>query len=218
MGLIKIEISPRTAKGKNENRRTRAAGRIPAVVYGKDRAAEMFELDTKDFGKILKKLQGRAAIFSLIEGEPTDDDSIALLREIQRNPCTDEILHVDLMEVPRGVPVTVAVSVQIVGESDAINAAGAAVAQVMDAVEISCMPRELPEYLEVDISELTEHDKVFAGDIKIPVGELITDPEALVVNINIVQEMVEEVEEEEGEEGEEGADGEASEDDETKED
>ncbi len=219
MGLVNLEIIPRSTKGKNENRRLRAAGRIPAVVYGKERDSMMVELEAKPFTKAMTQLAGRAAIFSLAMGEVTDDDAIALLREVQRNPCTDEILHVDLMEIPRGVPVTVAVSVQVVGENAATRSGEAAVAMSLQAVEISCLPRELPEYITIDITELELNDKIFVRDIVAPVGEVISDPEILVLNIKPqVLEVEEEEELEEGEEGAEGAEGADSEGDDEKKD
>lgn len=221
MGLVNLTIHPRSSKGKNENRRTRAAGRIPAVVYGKERESGMFELDAHSFKVVLTKLAGRSAIFSLAVDEPSDDDAIALMREVQRNPCTDEILHVDLMEIPRGQPVTVAVSLEVTGECPDVTTREASVAMSLDQVEISCLPRELPEFLTVDISELVLNDKIFVRDITTPVGEMITDPDMLVLNIKPqVIEVEEEEEDIEGEgEGEgEGADGEAGEGEETKED
>ncbi len=219
MGLVNLEIIPRTSKGKNENRRLRAQGRIPAVVYGKERESMMVELEARPFTLAMNQLAGRAAIFSLAVGEATDDDSIALLREVQRNPCTDEILHVDLMEIPRGRPVTVAVAVQVVGDNPIAKSGEAAVAMTLQAVEISCLPRELPEYITIDITEMELNDKIFVRDIVIPVGEIITDPEMLVLNIKPVAMEIEEEEEiEEGLEGEEGAEGEESEDDEDKKD
>jgi large subunit ribosomal protein L25 len=220
MGLVNLEIIPRSTKGKNENRRLRAAGRIPAVVYGKERESQMFELEARPFTMAMTQLAGRAAIFSLAIGEATDDDAIALLREVQRNPCTDEILHVDLMEIPRGRPVTVAVAVQVVGECVDVKSGEAAVAMSLQAVEISCLPRELPEYITIDISELEINDKVFVRDIVVPVGEVITDPEILVLNIKPQAMEVEEEEEEilEGEEGAEGESEEGSEGDEDKKD
>jgi len=217
MGLVNLEIIPRSTKGKNENRRLRAAGRIPAVVYGKERESMMIELEARPFVKAMGHLAGRAAIFSLAEGEATDDDAIALLREVQRNPCTDEILHVDLMEIPRGVPVTVAVSVQVVGECPIVKSGLAAVAMSLAAVEISCLPRELPEYITIDVTELELNDKIFVRDIVSPVGELVSDPEMLVLNIKPqVLELLEEEETEEGEEGVEGSTEEGEDGDEEK--
>ena len=203
MGLVNLTITPRSTKGKNENRRTRAAGRIPAIVYGKDRESAMVEIEGHPFEVALSHLAGRTALFSLSEGESSEDDAIALLREIQRNPVTDEILHVDLMEIPRGVPVTVPISIQIVGECQAVKSGEAAVATSMDQIEISCRPRDLPDYITIDISELELNDKVFVKDVTTPVGEIISDPEGLVLNIK--PQVLELEEEDEGEEGAEGA-------------
>lgn len=202
MGLVNLEIKPRSTYGKNANRRTRAAGSIPAVVYGKDRESESVELDNHSFSVALMHLAGRTAIFS-ING---DEDNIALLREVQRNPCTDEILHVDLMTIPRGVPVTVPVAIEVIGECPDVKAGEGSVAMSLDRLEISVRPRDLPEVLEIDISEMVLNDKVFAGDIKLPAGEIVTDPELLILNIKPAALIVEE-EEVEGEEGEEGAEG-----------
>ncbi len=207
MGLINLEIQSRSETGKNANRRMRAAGRIPAVLYGKGRESELLSLDGHAFGVILNHLGGRTALFNL-EQEGRDEEVTALLREIQRNPVTDQILHVDLMEIPRGVPVTVPVQIQIVGECKAVKNGEATVAQTLDFLEIAVRPRDLPEYLEVDISELELHDKVFARDVNLPVGELVTDPDLLVLNIKAQTIFEEEVPEgEEGEEGTEGAEG-----------
>jgi large subunit ribosomal protein L25 len=114
MGLINLSVFPRSTTGKNANRRSRAAGRIPAVIYGNDVENQNIELDQHDFMKTMSKISGSSAIFSLTQ-DGGEDDAIALLKEIQTNPVTDQILHVDLFGIPRGVPVTVAVTLHIVG-------------------------------------------------------------------------------------------------------
>lgn len=179
MGLVSLAVTPRSTFGKNANRRTRAAGRIPAVVYGQDREAESVELDTHAFSVALLHLAGHTALFS-ING---DEENIALLREIQRNPVTDMILHVDLLAIPRGVPVTVAVALEVVGECQAVKNGEASVATSLDKIEISVRPRDLPEFIEIDITGMEIHDKIHARDIKLPAGEIVTDPDALVLNI-----------------------------------
>jgi large subunit ribosomal protein L25 len=205
MGLVNLTIHPRSTTGKNANRRSRAAGRVPAVIYGKDRESENVELEAHSFGVALSHLAGRAAIFSL-EMEGVTDPPIALLREVQRNPVTDEILHVDLLEIPRGVPVTVGVSVQVVGTPAVVKSGEASVATSLDTIEVSCLPRDLPEVLEVDISELELNDKIYVRDVTTPVGEIVSDPDMLILNIKAATVFVEE--EEEVAEGEEGAEGE----------
>ncbi|MDX2474626.1 MAG: 50S ribosomal protein L25, partial [Candidatus Krumholzibacteria bacterium] len=114
MGLVNLNIHSRSTTGKNANRRSRAAGRLPAVVYGNDRTTETLELDAAEFRAAMTRLHGRSAIFSLHQ-EGVEGEHIALMREVQRNPVTDEVLHVDLYEIPRGQNVIVAVQVSVVG-------------------------------------------------------------------------------------------------------
>ncbi len=211
MGLVNLTIHPRSTTGKNANRRTRAAGRVPAVLYGHGRATETIELEEHAFTVAMTKLGGRSAIFAL-EQEGVGEGHIALLREVQRNPVTDQVLHVDLMEIPRGEAVTVAVSVHVVGTNATIKSGEGSVALSLDSIELSCLPRDLPEQLEIDISELGLNDKIFVRDVKAPVGEIVDDPDLLVLNIKPATVFVEPEEGEAGE-GEEGAEGGASEDD-----
>jgi large subunit ribosomal protein L25 len=211
MGLINLNIYPRSTTGKNANRRTRAAGRIPAVVYGKDQASVNYEIDTHEFNVAMLHLGGRSAIISLKQ-EGVEEENIALLREVQSNPCTDEYLHVDLMQIPRGVEVTVPVNVQVVGFCPFVKNGEASVAMSITSIDVSCRPSQLPEVLEIDISELQINDKIFVKDVVTPAGEIVSDGELLVLNIkpSMMEEEVEEVEEgEEGEEGE-GEEGEES--------
>jgi large subunit ribosomal protein L25 len=205
MSLVNLNIHPRTTVGKNENRRTRAAGRVPAVLYGKGRDTATIELEGHAFEVALKHLAGRSAIFQLHQAG-MESEHIALLREVQRHPITDRILHVDLMEIPQGQPVTVAVHVRVSGACAAVKSGAGSVALAHDSVEVSCLPRDLPEFVEVDISELVLHDKVFAGDLKVPGGEIVSDPEMLVLSIKAASLFVEEAPvAAEGAEGAEGA-------------
>jgi len=223
MGLVNLKVFPRTTTGKNANRRTRAAGRVPAVVYGNDRTAENLELDTHEFTVAMTQLGGKSAIFSLLQ-DGIDEEHIALLREVQQNPVTDEVLHVDLYEIPRGQNVTVAVQVSVIGMNAAVKGGEASVALSLDSIELSCRPSQLPEVIEIDITELEINDKIFVKDVVVPVGEVISDGEMLVLNIKPASLVIEEEvvdEDAEGVEGEEGAEGsdEATEgDDEKKED
>ncbi|MFT5315981.1 MAG: large subunit ribosomal protein L25 [Candidatus Krumholzibacteriia bacterium] len=204
MGLVNLKVFPRATTGKNANRRSRAAGRVPAVVYGNDRTAENLELDAHDFRVAMVHLAGRSAIFSLLQ-DGVDEEHIALLREVQQNPVTDQILHVDLYEIPRGQNVTVAVQVSVIGSSATVKSGEGSVALSLDSIEISCRPSELPEVIEVDITDMELNDKIFVKDVVFPVGEVITDPEMLVLNIKPASILVEpEVVEEEGVEGAEG--------------
>ena len=201
MGLVKLNVYKRTTTGKNENRRTRAAGFIPAVIYGSDRESVNCQIDTVQFTKIMKLHGGRSTIFDLdLEGE--DENPIALMREVQQHPVTDVYRHVDLFEIPRGVPVNVEVNVVLEGEPESVRFGDTELVQVIDRVEIACMPRDVPESISIDVSNLEINDKIFVKDMTLPVGEMITDGETQVLVLKAATLFVEEEEESEAGVGE----------------
>lgn len=208
MGLVKLNVYPRSTKGKNENRRTRAAGHTPAVLYGNDREATSVQVDTVEFTHIMKKSGGRSVIFDLnVEGE--SENPIALMREVQAHPVTDEVFHVDLYEIPRGVPVEVPVAVVPVGEPQAVKFGDGEVNHLVYSVTLSCLPRELPDSIEVDISELEINDSVYARDLKPSVGTIVDDGETQILVVKPATVFAID-EDEEGVEGAEDAEGEAA--------
>lgn len=191
MSLVNLNIHPRTTAGKNENRRTRAAGRVPAVLYGKGRTTASIELEGHAFEVALKHLGGRSAIFQLHQAG-MEEGHIALLREVQRHPVNDKILHVDLLEIPRGQPVTVDVHVHVTGSCAAVKSGEGSISVSANSVEVSCLPRDLPEFVELDVSELNLNDKVFARDLKVPGGEVVSDPDLLILSVKAASLFVEE--------------------------
>jgi large subunit ribosomal protein L25 len=208
MGLVKLSVHPRKTQGKNANRRTRAAGYTPAIIYGNDREATSVQVDTHVFERILQKTGGRSVIFDLeLEGE--SENPIALMRDVQRHPVSDLIYHVDLYEIPRGKPVEVSVAVVPEGEPEVVKFKEGEVNQLAYSVTLSCLPRDVPEQITCDISELGINDSIYVKDLVPPVGEIIDDPEMQVVVVKAVSIFVEEDEEAaEGEavaEGDEGA-------------
>ena len=193
MALIKLDVLQRSTKGKNENRRTRDAGYIPAVIYGKDRRATAVQLDSARFTQIQDKSGGRSVIFDLqLEGEA--ERPLALMREIQRHPVSDKILHVDLFEIPRGVPVTIDVSLVLEGQPTCVKYNEGELLQLIDSVELSCLPRELPECIKVDVADLALNDKLYVKDLTIPVGTVMSDPETQVLVVKPVSIFAEEEE------------------------
>lgn len=204
MSLVNLNIHPRTSVGKNENRRTRASGRVPAVLYGKGRPTATIELEGHAFSVALKHLGGRSALFQLHQAG-MEEGHIALLREIQRHPVSDEILHVDLLEIPQGQPVTVSVHVNITGVCAAAKTGEGSIAVSANSVDVSCLPRNLPEFVEFDVSDLELHDKVFARDLKVEGGEIVSDPDLLILSVKAASLLVEEPAEVEGAEEAEGA-------------
>ncbi len=180
MGLINLTVQPRETVGKNENRRTRAAGRIPAVIYGKGRPSVNVTVDTQEFRKILMTRHGRNAIFNLtVEGET--GQHVTLMREIQQHPVTDEVRHIDLFEIPAGAKVTVEVPIEFVGEPTAMKFGGGEIVKTLEHVAISCLPREMPEVVTFDITDLQMLEKRYVRDLQAPAGEIVTDGDTQVI-------------------------------------
>lgn len=206
MALIELSIHPREQKGKNPNRRTRVAGRIPGVIYGSGRATECIEVDALEFHKVMSTAGGGTAILSLGGAAAGEEGPIAIVREVQRHPVNDEILHFDLFEIPRGVPVEVPVRIDVVGESAAVRRGEANVNVVLDTVDVSCLPREMPDSIEVDISGLDVGDRILVRDLHTEAGRIMEEADALVLQLKAPTIFVEEEAAEEGE-GAEGAEG-----------
>lgn len=183
MGLISLTAYPRSETGKNENRRLRVGGRTPAVIYGNERpAAANLEVDTAELVRILKHT-GRSPLFNLsIEGEA--DSCIAVLREVQAHPVSDQIFHIDLMEIPQGVPVRIEVGLEFKGENRLVRGGDAVLDVARRNVEISCRPRQVPEHISVDYSALKVGDRICVGDLSIESGEILTDPEEVILKLN----------------------------------
>ncbi len=212
MGLVKLTINPRSTTGKNANRRLRASGHIPAVLYGDGKETAMMMIDSDEFSKIMAN-QSRHSVIFVLSQEGTKEQPIALMREMQTNPVTDEILHVDLMEIPRGKPISVNIGIRVEGESAAVKRGDGSLSQIMDSIELMCLPHELPEYVTLDITGLEVNDKVYVKDLQVSIGDVVSDSDSLVLMVKPPVIFVEEVEEvAEGEEGEaEGAEGEEGE-------
>lgn len=167
----------------------RAAGSIPAVVYGAHQVSTPISIDAKAFAKVLRDA-GEATVVSLSglgASLPT------LIHEVDRDPITDHPRHVDFYAVTKGEKVEVAIPLSFVGESAAV-AAGANLVKVLHEIEVKADPMNLPHDIEVDLSALAAvDDKIHARDIKLPSGiELITEPEDVIA---LAQAVVEEKEE-----------------------
>ncbi len=209
MGLIKMTVYPRSTTGKNENRRTRARGRTPAVVYGDKREESLnVELDTVELTRAMAGFSGSNPLFNLTM-DGSEDTFVAVLREMQSHPVSDEIYHCDLFAIPLGKPLVMEVALDIQGDNRFVRSGDAVLDVVRRSIEIECLPREVPDTIAVDFSELEINDKISVSDLSLEKGEIITDGEEVVLklNLNTFEEEEEEVEGEEGEEGEGAEDG-----------
>jgi large subunit ribosomal protein L25 len=174
---VKISAELRTEFGKGGARRTRRAGKVPAVLYGHGEPPKHIALPALEFAAAIRH-GGMNQVFNIALADGTE--TLALTKAIQRHPVKDTIEHVDLVIVQRGERVTVEVPVQLVGEA----AKGTLVVVEHDRVAVTAEAMHLPEQLEASIEGLEVGAHVTAGSVKLPAGvALAGDPEQILAVI-----------------------------------
>jgi large subunit ribosomal protein L25 len=205
MSEYKLTAQRRAESGKGPARRARAAGRVPAVLYGHGMEPVQLSVDAREFGHALRTGAGSNVLIELTVGRAKH---LALPKEIQRHPVRGSFLHVDFLAVRRGEKVQVPVPLHLVGQAPGVREGGIA-DQDLHQVTVEAEVTAVPDAVEVDVSGMQLGDVLRVADLKAPEGAtIIEDPEAPVVSI--VAPAVEEAPEAEEEEGE-AAEGEAAE-------
>lgn len=176
---IVIPVTARTDRGKNASRRLRAAGMVPGNVYGMTLDPYAVAVDPRRIEEILHLGSGRNTIFRLSLGEGKQSRAV-MLRELQRDPVRETLVHVDFLRVDETKPVEVSVPVHLVGMPFGVKNEGGVVDFVHRTVEISCLPSAIPEHFDVDISALHLNQHVAVKDIAAGEGiEVLDDPETI---------------------------------------
>ncbi len=184
----------RQATGSSANKKLKRAGAVPAVLYGHGNP-ENLQLSTHELAMILDNAIGEHFLVALdVEGERTARQ--AIVQDIQHHPVSGEVLHVDFMRVMMNEEITSTVPVESSGESVGVKSQGGNLEQSMHELEIECLPKDLPDRIKVDVSELKVGDSITVGDLKLPAGvRAVDDPEQpvfVVAEPNVAPEAVEE--------------------------
>jgi large subunit ribosomal protein L25 len=175
---VKISAEPRTEFGKGGARRTRRAGKVPAVLYGHGEKPRHIALPAREFAAAIR--HGGANQLFNIEISGGGGTALALPKAIQRDPIKDTFEHVDLLVVRRGEKVTVDVPVQFIGEA----ARETLVVHENDTLSVLADATRLPDHLEVSIEGLEAGRRVIAGDVKLPAGvELAADADLVLAMV-----------------------------------
>jgi len=161
-----LNAQARTDLGKGASRRLRHAANIPAVVYGGKKPAESVTILAK---KIAKLFENEAAYSHIIELNVGGTKQNVIIKALQRHPAKGHVLHADFVRVVAGQKLTAIVPVHFVGE-DAPVKKGGEVSHVVAEIEVTCLPKDLPEFIEVDLSALEIGDIIHLSDLKAPKG------------------------------------------------
>ncbi len=159
-----VTAKPRTGKfNKNAARRVRAAGNIPAVLYGAGHDAVAVEVDPKHISKILFSETGHNTIFDVDLGDKSPVK--AMIVDWQREPIKDRLIHIDLKRIAMDKALKVSVRVKLMGVPVGVKTHGGILDQVLREVEIECLPADIPSHIDVDISHLDLHEVLRVSDL-----------------------------------------------------
>jgi large subunit ribosomal protein L25 len=183
MKTIELSVEKRDSRGKNEARRTRVSGKIPAIVYGAGKATVPIAVDRKTLSDAFRNGAGENAIF-LLKLAGSDQSRHAMIRELQRDPLSRKALHIDFVRVMMDAKIRVKVSVEIVGIARGVKADGGILDIVTREIEVESLPGNIPPHLPVDVAELGIGDALRVKDLKAPEGvEIVEDEEKVVVHV-----------------------------------
>lgn len=166
---MKVVANTRSAQGTSASRRLRRAGRVPGILYGGSRQPVNIEVEHDPLLHALRKEKFHASILDM---ELDGGSEKVLLRDFQMHPYKPQVLHIDFQRVSEDQKIHMRVPLHFVGQenSPAVKESGGLVSHVMSEVDIACLPKDLPEFIEVDLSNLRAHQTIRVRDLALPPG------------------------------------------------
>jgi large subunit ribosomal protein L25 len=171
---VLLQAERRTGTGKGAARTLRREGKIPAVIYGHNRAPESLAVDRASFGRLLTGITAASTILDVaIDGQAPVK---ALIRELQRNPLRNtEVLHLDLYEISADEKITLEVPVHLTGTADGVRNFGGILDQVLHRLQIRVFPADIPASIDLDVTNLAIGKSLFVRDVKVAKVEILND-------------------------------------------
>jgi large subunit ribosomal protein L25 len=178
MATASFNAAVRKDAGKGTARKLRAAGEIPAIIYGHKREPQSLKLNAHQFNRMLEKISYTTTVIELmIDGAM----SRTIIRELQRHPVKRDILHVDFQELVAGEKITVRVPLKFVGTPEGVRVGGGILDEVMRELHISVDPSDIPNHIDVDVNTLGVGKSLHVRDLSIPAGVTVLDDEGQTV-------------------------------------
>jgi large subunit ribosomal protein L25 len=168
MANTNLKARPRDGRGKGAARKLRAAGEVPAVIYGRGESTRQLAVDAHELERLFARVHYENTILTLnIEGDA--GEVRALVREVQKHAFRSDVLHVDFQQIHAGDRVTVAVPLRLVGAPPGVRAGGILQHSLTD-LEVECLADSIPDHIDVDVSALDIGDTVHVSDLTLPAG------------------------------------------------
>ena len=180
MKTYQLTVTPREGTGRSASRRLRKAEKIPAILYGKHTQAQNLAVNAPEFIKLRKAISGRSALIEL--KREAGASALAFLQEIQRDPITDKYLHLDLQEVKENEKMIINVAILVVGEAYGVKTEGGILETAAHRLRIRCLPKDLPDFIEVNVAELKVGGAIHVSELSPIAGvEYLDDKNQTVV-------------------------------------
>jgi large subunit ribosomal protein L25 len=180
MKKYQLTVTSRDGTGRSASRRLRKAEKIPAILYGKHTKPENLAVNGPEFVKLLKEISGRAALIEL--KRDAGATALSFLQEVQRDPITDKYLHLDLQEVKENEKMIISVALRVVGEAYGVKTEGGILETASHRLRIRTLPKDLPPFIEVNVTELKVGETIHVSELKpIPGVEFLDDKNQAVV-------------------------------------
>jgi large subunit ribosomal protein L25 len=183
MSDITLEVESREETGTNANRRLRAAGLIPAVVYGGDLDPVAIQVDRRTLHELFKKTGGENAVF-LLKMAGTDQKRHTMVRELTIDPITRQVIHIDFLRVLMTEKVKVQVPIELQGTPTGVKNDGGVLDFITREVEVECLPGDIPQKIDLDVEDLEIGSHYEAKDLGLPESvELMVELDKVIVAV-----------------------------------
>jgi len=182
MDIRELTIEARDATGKGPARRLRRAGRVPAIMYGGATPVKI-SVDPRDVYRLIHGHEGGTQLLQVTFGATTDKRMV-IIRDMQFDPVSEDLVHVDLQEVAMDKPIQVSVPLRAVGEAKGVKDAAGIFEMILREVQVLCLPGAIPEVIPADVSGLGIHDVLAVRDLVAPEGvRILNDPGQAVATV-----------------------------------
>lgn len=199
MERVDFTVQKRTTFRKGPSRQLRIQGKIPGVVYGHGLESIPIVVDKKEFAAVIRHHIGRNFMLNLlIDGTDESHERWVIIRDLQKDPITDDFIHVDLYELKRGEPIHVTVPIRLEGSPVGVKAGGHLESNLRE-VEVKCLPKDIPEYIEVNIDHLKIGGAIHISDLEIGNVEFMSDSHLVIASVIAARGTAEDMEEKEEE-------------------
>ena len=187
MAEILVDAKSRADRGKNAARRLRASGRIPAIVYGGKKDALAVSVDPKTLLRVLRSESGRNTILSLDLGDA--GKASAILKSWQVDPINEKFIHADFYRIAMDVAIRVKIPILAKGEARGVKVDAGILEVIMRELEVECLPGDIPERIEVDVTDLGLHGAIRVSELKVSDKvKVLDDADQIVVHVVSVKE------------------------------